>query len=271
MTDQNVTLFDTHAHLDFADMRDDLDAVLEAASAEGVRRIVSIGGSDGIDSNWRALEIARAHRGVWCSAGIHPHDAGGDVDAWLPIVADELAELPEVVAIGEAGLDYFYDKAPKARQRRVFATQLELSQKVGKPIVIHSRDAEDDTLEILDELGYTGGILHCFTGSRPFAEALLERDFYISFSGIVTFKNGRELLEIARDVPAERVLVETDSPFLAPVPRRGRPNRPAYVRHTAGKIAEIRGEELGAFAAQTYANACRVFGLEGAEDTIAGG
>jgi TatD DNase family protein len=265
----DVTLFDTHAHLDFPDMRADLDAVLGAAAAEGVRRIVTIGGSDGIDSNWRALEIARANQGVWCSAGIHPHDAGGDVDTWLPVVADELAELPEVVAIGEAGLDYYYDKAPRERQRRVFATQLELSKAVGKPIVIHSRDAEDDTLEVLDACGYTGGILHCFTGSRPFAEALLERGFTISFSGIVTFKNGKELLEIARDVPADRILVETDSPFLAPVPRRGKPNRPAYVRHTAARIAEIRGEPLADFAAQTYANACRIFGLEEAEETLA--
>ena len=177
----------------------------------------------------------------------------------IETVRRDLAGREQVVAIGEVGLDYYYDHAPRQVQLDVFAAFLRISQEVGKPVVIHSRDAEQDTLELLEAEDVRGGILHCFTGSRPFAEALLERDFYISFSGIVTYESAHELLEIARDVPAERVLFETDSPYLAPVPMRGKDNQPAFVRHTAARIAQIRGVPLAELAEQVWANAARVF------------
>ncbi len=254
-----VRLFDTHAHLNFPKLRAKLDELLDAARDQQVHRILTIGASDGLGSNYEALEIARAYEHIQCSAGIHPHDAGECTQAWLDTIRDEFSELPEVLAIGEAGLDYYYDKAPRERQHEVFRFQLRLAKAVNKPIIIHSRDAEEDTLRLFDEEEYTGGVLHCFTGSRPFAEAVLERGFMISFSGIVTFKNGRELLEIARDVPLDRLLVETDAPFLAPVPRRGKPNQPAFVRHTAEAIAEVRGITLEALARATWENGSRMF------------
>ncbi len=257
-----MKLIDTHAHLDFPYLHERIAEVLEAARDNQVERIVTIGASKGLESNYRALEIARAHDNIRCTVGIHPHDASIVTDEVFATIRDEFSELDQVVGIGETGLDYHYDYAPKDVQKDAFRSFLQLAKDVNKPVVIHSRDAEQDTLDLIDEVGMTGGILHCFTGSRPFAEELLDRGFHISFSGIVTFKSGREILEIARDVPAERLLVETDSPYLAPVPFRGKKNQPAYVYHTAQTIAEIRGESLEALAAQTYANACEVFGWD---------
>ncbi len=253
-------LFDTHAHLDFPKLRDDLDGVFARAREAGVERIVTIGASDGLESNYRALELARAHDHVGCTAGIHPHDAAMCDDEVYQTIAGEFAELEEVLAIGEIGLDYYYDKAPREVQKAVFRQFLQLSEAVDKPVVIHSRDAEEDTLELLRESGVRRGVLHCFTGSREMAEAALELGFHISFTGIVTFKNGADLLAIARDTPADRIMVETDAPFLAPVPRRGKTNEPAYVAHTAAAIAEARGESLEDFAEQTYQNACEFYG-----------
>ena len=257
-------IIDTHAHLDFDKLQSQFDDVLAKATENEVERIVTIGASRGLESNFRALEIAKAHDHIRCTAGVHPHDAGKATEEWITTIRDEFAEHDQVVAIGETGLDYHYDFAPKDVQKDVFRAFLKMSKEVDKPVIIHSREAEEDTLELLREEGVKGGILHCFTGSRPFAEALLtdEFDFYISFSGIVTFKSGRELLEIARDVPSDRILVETDSPYLAPVPFRGKTNQPAYVRHTAEKIAEIRGVSLEEFAEQTWENAMRVFKWE---------
>jgi TatD DNase family protein len=254
-----MRLIDTHAHLDSPKLPGELDDILAQARAAGIERIVAIGASRGIESNRRALEIARAHDFIRCTAGIHPHEAAQADEAFIAYVSEELSHLDEVVAIGEAGLDYYYDFAPKDVQHEVFRTMLRLSKTVDKPIVIHSRDAEEDTLRLLREEGVTGGILHCFTGSRAFAEAALELDFYISFSGIVTFKNGKDLLDIATDVPLDRILVETDAPYLAPIPYRGKPNQPAYVRHTAEKIAEARGMTLDAFAEAVWDNASRLF------------
>lgn len=255
-----LRIIDTHAHLDFPKLHERMEGVLEDARANDVQRIVTIGASRGLESNHRALTIARAHDHIRCTAGIHPHDAGECTQQMIETIRSEFAQDPQVVGIGEAGLDYYYDKAPVEKQKQVFRAFLEMSREVKKPIIIHSREAEEDTLKLLREEGVTQGILHCFTGSRPFAEQLLEEfDFYISFSGIVTFKSARNLLEIARDVPADRILVETDSPYLAPVPFRGKTNQPAYVRHTAQAIAEIREESLEDFAEHTWQNAMRVF------------
>jgi TatD DNase family protein len=254
-----MKLIDTHAHLDFPFLYDQLTEVLEAARNNQVARIVTIGASRGLESNFRALEIAEQHDHIRCTAGIHPHDAAMATDEVIEKIRVKLSAHEQVVGIGETGLDYHYDRAPKDVQKNVFRAFLDMSKEVDKPVIIHSRDAEEDTLALLDERGVRGGILHCFTGSREFAEELLKRDFFISFSGIVTFKSAREILEVARDVPADKLLIETDSPYLAPVPFRGKKNQPAYVYHTAEAIAEIRQQPLEELAAQTYANACQVF------------
>lgn len=252
-------LVDTHAHLDFDNLQDQFESLLERAREAGVARIVTIGASDGLDSNYRARELARSHDGIRCSAGIHPHDADIYDEDSFGTIRDEFAEDEQVVAIGETGLDYHYDNAPVADQKASFRAHLELSKEVEKPVVIHSREADRDTLDLLEETGVTGGILHCFTGGRPMAERLFELDFYISFSGIVTFGGSDELRSIAANVPEDRILFETDAPFLAPEPERGKTNEPAYVRHTASALAEVRGVSLGDLAESVWDNAARVF------------
>ncbi len=254
-----MKLFDTHAHLDFPKLSEDIDGVLERAEAAGVQRIVTIGASDGLDSNYRALEIARAYDHIRCTAGIHPHDASVCDDEVFQIIVDEFSELDEVVAIGETGLDYHYDNSPRDVQRAVFRRFVQLANDVDKPVVIHSREAEEDTIDILREEEADRGILHCFAGSASMAQQGLKLGFHISFSGIVTFGSADELRDIAAEVPDDRILVETDAPFLAPDPKRGRTNEPAYVRHTAEVVADARGQSLEELAALTYANACDLY------------
>lgn len=254
-----MRLIDTHAHLDFDNLQEDFDALLGRAGEAGVERVVTIGASDGLESNYRARAIARDREHIRCTAGIHPHDADIYDDETFGTIRDEFAEDEQVVAIGETGLDYHYENAPVADQKASFRAHLELSKEVDKPVVIHSREADDDTIELLEETGVTGGILHCFTGGRPMAERLFELDFYISFSGIVTFGGSDELRSIAADVPEDRILFETDSPFLAPDPKRGETNEPAYVRHTAEQLAEVRDVSLEELAEQVWENAARVF------------
>ncbi|AWV88800.1 TatD family hydrolase [Bradymonas sediminis] len=254
-----MNLIDTHAHLDSPKIYARLDEVLANAKEAGVDRIVTIGASRGMDSNRRALEIARQYDWIRCTIGLHPHDAESADEATVELLRREFAGDAQVVGIGETGLDYFYDNAPVDKQKWAFRQFLEMSKEFNKPVIIHSRDADEDCIAMLKETGVTGGILHCFTGSRWMAEELFELDFYLSFSGIVTFKSAAELLEIARDTPLERILVETDSPYLAPIPHRGRPNEPAYLRHTAEKIAEARGMSFEEFAQATTKNASRVF------------
>ena len=262
-----MRLIDTHAHLDFPALAEQLDEVLAHAHAQGVERVVAIGASRGLESNWRALQIARDHpERVRCTAGIHPHDADMATAQVLQILDRELAPLPEVVALGETGLDYHYNRSAPEQQRAVFEATLRMAASHGKPVIIHSRDAEADTLAMLRDSGLDRGIIHCFSGSPEFAQGALALGFSISFSGIVTFKTGQALLEIARDVPKERLLIETDSPYLAPVPHRGKTNQPAYVRYTAQAIAQIRQLSLEALAEQTWRNACAMFGWPSPED-----
>lgn len=252
-------LFDSHAHLDFPKFQDDLPAVIDRARKAGVERIVTIGASRGLGSNHRALEIAREFDDIRCTTGFHPHEAQDCTDEFFEIIASEFAELPEVVAIGETGLDYHYDKSPRPVQKEVFRRFLELAMDVDKPVVIHTRDAEEDTINILKEVGIRRGILHCFSGSADLAQAGLELGFHISFSGIATFKNAKDILQVAVDTPSDRIMVETDAPFLAPSPNRGKTNEPAFVRFTAQKIAEARGTTLEDFAALTFENASRLY------------
>lgn len=257
-----MLLVDTHAHLDFDRFADDFDDVLARAAAAGVGRMVSIGASGDFEANGRALALAARHDAIWATVGIHPHGANAMNDERLALLRAWATENPRVVAIGETGLDYFYDYAPREVQHESFRRQIRLACELGKPVVIHTRDAEEDTVAILREEGAErcGGIIHCFSGGAWLAEQALGLGFHLSFSGIVTFSSAREVREVARTAPAERILVETDAPFLAPVPNRGKRNEPAFVADTLRCVAELRGEDPIALAAETTRNAARLFG-----------
>jgi TatD DNase family protein len=244
-------VIDTHAHLDAS--ADPADVLVERAFEAGVTRIVSVGTTE---SSWRAtMAIAERHDGVVAALGIHPHEAAeGDVGP----LRDALAH-PKAVAVGETGLDYFRDYAPRDAQRRIFDAQLALAAELRKPVIIHTRAADEDTLAGL--AGFAGTVvLHCFS-SLPLLEPALERGWYVSFAGNVTYKNAHDLRAAAYAVPAERLLAETDSPYLAPVPRRGRPNEPANIVHTVAALAHARYAAAAEVAAQIDANATRCFGL----------
>lgn len=252
-------LIDSHCHLDFPDFAEERDAIVERARAAGVCRLVTISTRvrrfDGI----RAL--AEAYDTVFCSVGTHPHNAAEEQD----VTTKELIELsrhPKVVAIGEAGLDYFYDKAPRGLQAQGFRRHIAASRDTGLPLVIHSRDADDDMIAILEEESGKGAfpfILHCFSSGARLADVGVALGGYVSFSGIVTFKKSDALRAIAETVPLDRLLVETDAPYLAPQPYRGKRNEPAYVVETARVLAEVKGISAEALAKQTTDNVLKVF------------
>jgi TatD DNase family protein len=252
-------LVDSHCHLDFPDFAGERDAVIARAREAGVRLMVTI--STRVRRFDTIRQIAEAHEEVYCSVGTHPHNAGEETD----VTADELVELaayPKVVAIGEAGLDYFYDKAPRAAQASGLRVHIEAARRTGLPLVIHSRDADDDMAAILREESAAGTfpfVMHCFSSGRDLAEAAIELGGYVSFSGILTFKNSQELRDIARDLPLDRLLVETDAPYLAPTPYRGKRNEPAYVAHTATVLADVKGLSPQALAERTTENFFRLF------------
>lgn len=257
-----VTLIDSHCHLDEERFDPDRDAVMARALAAGVSRMVTIGASGGMQANHAALALAAQHAGVFATVGIHPHEAG----AVSPEVLDEigrLARAPKVVAIGETGLDYYYDNSPRTVQQQVFRQFIQLARALALPLVVHLRDAYEDALTILREehAAEVGGVIHCFSGDRAAARRFLDLGFDVSFSGIITFKNASELRAVARMVPADRFLVETDAPFLAPVPYRGKRNEPAYVAYAAAAIAEVRQQPLDTIAALARANTERRFRL----------
>jgi TatD DNase family protein len=247
-------LIDTHAHLDAC--ADPADVIIERARAAGVGRIVSIG--SGIDSCRETLAIASSEDSVFAALGVHPHQAG-EPDAER---LDELRELlgaDRAVAVGETGLDFYRDYAPRDRQRELFERQLALAAELGKAVVVHTRAASSETAEVLASFRGTV-VLHCFSAPELMG-VVLERGYYVSFAGNVTYPKAEELREAARQVPADRLLVETDSPYLAPQPRRGRPNEPANVVHTAAALAEARGEDPAELAARLEANAVAAFSL----------
>jgi TatD DNase family protein len=252
-------LIDTHCHLDFPDFAPELGAVVERARAAGVGRFVTI--CTHVTKFRQIAEIAEAYDDVFCTVGTHPNHALDEPEARLEeLVA--LAQHPKCVAFGEAGLDYHYNRAPKETAHRVFRNHIAAAREAGLPLVIHTRDADEDCAAILREemgQGRFAALLHCFTASRTLAETALELGLYISFSGVVTFKNSQSLRDVAKDVPLERVLVETDAPFLAPTPHRGKRNEPAYVKDTARLLAEVKGVGEAEFAAATTANAERLF------------
>ncbi len=256
-----TALVDTHCHLDPQYFPQGPDEVLARAEEAGVRGFVVVGVGQNLDPARAAVALAkRLPDRVGSAVGVHPHDAVTLDDALLSELR-ALASEPEVVAVGEIGLDYHYDHSPRDKQREVFARLIGLARELGKPIVVHTREAPADTLDILEREGArdVGGVIHCFSEDRAFAERALDLDFDISFSGIVTFKRAEAVQDVARWAPLDRILVETDSPYLAPVPLRGKPCEPAYVVHTARRVAELRGIPFEALCEATTANAERRF------------
>jgi TatD DNase family protein len=250
---------DSHCHLNYEGLVEDQEAVLARAAEAGVSTMLNISTRE---REWEDV-VATAERAsnIWASIGIHPHeaDAHPDVDT-AKLVAK--AAHPKVVAIGETGLDYYYDHSDRARQQSSFRAHIAAARETQLPLIVHTRDADDDSAAILgEEMGKGGypGVIHCFTASRTFAEAALDLGLYISISGIVTFKNARDLQETAKIVPEDRLLIETDAPFLAPVPHRGKTCEPAYVADTARFLADLRGVSVEHLAAATSANFHRLF------------
>jgi TatD DNase family protein len=252
-------LVDSHCHLDFPDFAPELDAVVARAHAAGVGHIVTI--STRVRRHSQVLAIAERFPNVTCSVGTHPHHAHEELD----VTADDLvarAQHPKVVAIGEAGLDYHYDNSPRAAQEQGFRTHIAAARASGLPLVIHAREADDDTARILEEEAGKGAftaVLHCYTGGPDLARRALALGHFISFTGIVTFKNSADLRAIARDVPADRFLVETDAPYLAPLPYRGKRNEPAYVVEVARVLAGVRGVPFEQLCRQSTENFFKLF------------
>ena len=252
-------LIDSHCHLNYKGLIEDQAAVLERARAAGVTGFLNISTRA---SEWDAV-VATAERepDVWASVGIHPHEADAHADLGAQALL-EATERPEVIGIGETGLDYYYDHSDRATQRDLFRVHIAVARETGLPLIVHTRDAEDDTATILaeeTERGAFPALIHCFTASSDFARRVLELGLSISLSGIVTFKNARELQEIAAQLPADRILVETDAPFLAPVPHRGQTCEPAFVADTARFVAGLRSVETEELRATTSANFFRLF------------
>jgi len=269
-SETGLTLVDTHAHLDFSQFDADRGEVLERANHSGVTQVVTVGYD--LESSRQALALAREHEGVKACVGVHPHEAG-KVDPGFLSELEELSQAPEVVGIGEIGLDYYRDRSPRATQREVFKQQLELAARLNKPVVVHDREAHSDVMSTIREWA-TGlvtadedsrgplGVMHCFSGDQRMAEELFKLGFYVSLAGPVTYAKADRLQALVGRLPLERLMVETDCPFLPPVPYRGQRNEPAHVRLVAEKIAEIKGLSLAEVATVTTANAGRLFRLE---------
>jgi len=254
-------LVDSHAHLDDPRFDADRDAVLRRAWEAGVRKILTIGNGNGPDQMGCGIPIAEAYDWIYTSVGIHPHDAAKVEERHYSLMED-LSKPEKVVAIGETGLDYYYDHSPRDRQREVFRRQLTLAKDLDLPVIIHTRDADADTQELLTQQRPSRGLIHCFTSSPEFADFALSIGFFISFSGIVTFPGARVLAGIAQRIPSDRLLVETDCPYLAPVPHRGKRNEPSFVSDTARFVAELRGISPYELGAQTSGNFDRLFALK---------
>lgn len=259
---------DSHAHLDVEQYDADREAVIARARSAGVSMMLEICGSDVAKGSLEpGFKLAVDHPFIYAAVGVHPHEANLYDDA-LERKLLEMSEHEKVVGWGEIGLDYYYDNSPRDTQRRVFSRQLDIALERSLPVIIHTRDAEEDTMKILRESWVDrggdgiGGIIHCFTGTQELADAALDMGFHISFSGVITFKNSTDLREIARTVPLDRLLIETDCPYLAPVPHRGKRNEPAFVIDTARKLAELNELSLDQIAEITSSNFKNLFELE---------
>lgn len=243
---------DSHCHLAWEKFKEDLPQVLERAKEAGVEGVIVIGAGEGFEGNQRAVDLAGRHPNLWSTVGIHPHDAlqTGDLKS--------LVAQPKVVAIGETGLDYHYDHSPRAIQQKRFAEQIALAKELYLPLVIHSREAWEDTVAMVKASGVRG-VFHCFGGSWAQAKQALDLGFYVSISGIVTFKKAGDLAEVVAKLPLDKILVETDAPYLAPVPHRGKRNEPSFVKYVGEKIAEIRGEPVEKISAAVLNNTKQLF------------
>ena len=255
-----MPLFDTHAHLHFPEFAGDLDAVLARARAAGVRGMVTIGTD--VATSRAAAALAAREPDVWAAVGIHPHEAADADEAALTEI-ESLASAPRVVAIGETGLDFFRDRSPREAQTRAFTAQVALARRLGKPVLVHCRDAHAETLALLAADGplERGGIMHCFSGDVALARRCIELGLLVSLAGPVTYPKPGALPDVARAIPADRLVVETDCPFLPPQPYRGKRNEPAYLAITAARVAELRGEPLADLAGRMSDNARVLFRL----------
>jgi TatD DNase family protein len=265
-----VNLFDSHAHIAAPELRAEAVDLLSRARDAGLRGLIAVGAGYGLDPNESAIELAQQHDDVWATVGLHPHDASAwsddaeqRIEAWLG--------RPRVVAVGECGIDYWYEHSPRDEQRECLRAQIRIARRHTLPLVIHvrasrgSRDAFEEIVTIFDDEGAekVGGVIHCFTGDKPFADECLARGFDVSFSGILTFRNSDALRDVATRLPLDRLLVETDTPLLAPVPYRGRRNEPAYVHEVVTCLAELHGETAEVVAEKTAERAHTRFRLEG--------
>ena len=254
-----MRLIDSHCHLNYEGLAERRDEVLASARAAGVTGFLNISTRQ---REWDdVIAVAEANEDVWATVGVHPHEADAHPDLGASALVAATSH-PDVIAIGECGLDYYYDKSDRAAQRERFQAHIEAARETGLPLVVHTRDAEDDTAEMLERAVNAGGVrgvLHCFTGTWELARKALDLGFYVSLSGIVTFKNAQDLQHTARKLPADRLLVETDSPFLAPVPHRGRTCEPAFVADTARFVAGLRGVEVDTLAQETTGNFFKLF------------
>ena len=256
----NPAIIDSHAHLDYPQFADELPQIIARAGEAGVERIISIGVK--LTTADAPRKIAETYDNVWFSVGVHPHEAGSEADACNLDAFLDLANHPKCVAIGEAGLDYYYDHAPRELQAQSFRTQIKAARQLDLPIIVHARDADNDMADIIEDEMQKGafrGVLHCFSSGAELAHRAIEVGFYVSFSGILTFNKSDELRAIAAEIPADRLLVETDAPFLAPMPYRGKTNEPAFTAHTLARLADVRGQTINMMASQTYDNTLRLF------------
>jgi TatD DNase family protein len=255
-------LIDSHAHIQGQEYAGHVAAVLDRARAAGVEKIITVGGAGDMSSNTEAVLLADAFPNVYATVGMHPHDAK-DVGSDKLAKLKDLTSHPKVIAVGETGLDYYYSHSPHDVQRRVFTQFIHMARETDLPIVVHERDAAEDAAALLrgEGSGKLRGVIHCFTGNYEAACAYLDLGFYLSFTGIITFKNADALREVVRQVPLERMLVETDSPYLTPVPHRGKRNEPAYVRFVAERIAAVKEVELEKVAETTTRNAQVLFAI----------
>jgi len=253
-----MMLVDSHCHLDYPDFQEDFAGVLSRAAEAGVGTMLTIGTS--LETFDRVLAVAEAHDNIYCTVGIHPHEAGKERTDVARLV--ELAKHPKVLAFGETGLDYFYDHSPREAQRALFRTHIAAAREADLPVIIHSRSADSDTGLIIAaemSMGPFRGLIHCFSSGRDLAERALKKGLYLSLSGIITFTKNDDLIEVIQDIPLDRLMVETDAPYLSPAPYRGKRNEPSYVLKTAEKLAEIKRVNTEVIAKHTTENFFQLF------------
>ncbi len=250
--------FDSHAHLDDARFAQDFEEILARMKENGVTAMMNIGCD--LPSSENSIALAEKYNWVWAAVGSHPDDAA-NVDTARIARYRAMCQNPRVKAIGEIGLDYHYEDVPRARQQEAFRMQMALARELSLPVVVHEREAHEDSLRIVDEFPEVTGVFHCYSGSLEMAKELIRRGWYIGFTGVVTFKNARKAVEVASGIPLDRILIETDCPYMAPEPHRGRRNDPSLVPFVAAKIAQLRGLSAEAVGQASFENAMRLFGI----------